>query len=154
VATGIIDGTGQYLMEVHAQVPAHATVACGQASNNGQLWPRRFAHLGADNMDKLPALVRGMDMAAVDASTDSGALCHPCVEARMTRAPLQPATNKATSVLELVHVDVAGPVVPASKGGARFSLAMVDDHTAYKAVALLKTKGEAGVAMRTVINKW
>jgi len=153
VATGSADGGGQYLMDVHAKVPAYASVAYGEMAGKGRLWHRRYSHLATGNLAKLPKIVKGTDIKATDANQVEGATCRPCIEARMTRSPHDGEGWTATEPLDLLNVDLAGPVTPTSQGGANHVLKTTDGATGLRVVSLLKTKAEAGAALRATINE-
>jgi hypothetical protein len=50
--------------------------------------------------------------------------------------------------LELVHENLCGPVTPATPGGRRYFLLLVDDLSRYMWVVVLASKGEAADAIR------
>jgi transposase InsO family protein len=50
--------------------------------------------------------------------------------------------------LELVHGDLCGPMTPATPGGRRYFLLLVDDLSRYMWVVVLGSKGEATYAIR------
>jgi transposase InsO family protein len=50
--------------------------------------------------------------------------------------------------LELVHGDLCGPMTPATPGGWRYFLLLVDDLSRYMWVVVLGSKGEAADAIR------
>ena len=67
------------------------------------------------------------------------------------RAPFpQVAKFRATARLELIHADLCGPISPATPGGKRYFLLMVDDYSRYMWLVLLSTKDEAEAAIRRV----
>ncbi|GMF26888.1 unnamed protein product [Phytophthora lilii] len=49
---------------------------------------------------------------------------------------------KTQSLLELVHSDVMGPMIPKSKGGSRYVVTIIDDFSRYVSVYLLKAKSK------------
>jgi transposase InsO family protein len=51
-------------------------------------------------------------------------------------------------VPDLVHGDLCGPITPATPGGWRHFLLLVDDHSWYMWVRLLKTKDKAPAAIK------
>jgi hypothetical protein len=51
-------------------------------------------------------------------------------------------------LLEFVHGDLCGPVMPATPGSRRYFLLLVDDATRYMWVALLTTKDAAADAIK------
>jgi transposase InsO family protein len=76
-------------------------------------------------------------------------LCEACIAGKHRRKPFPTiAKYRATEPLELVHGDLCGPITPATHGGKRYFLLLVDDHSKYMWLILLKTKDEAAAAIR------
>jgi transposase InsO family protein len=63
---------------------------------------------------------------------------------------LQQSSFRAKERLELVHGDLCGPVTPATPGGRRYFLLLVDDLSRYMWVMVLGSKGEAANVIRRV----
>jgi transposase InsO family protein len=61
---------------------------------------------------------------------------------------LQQSSFRAKERLELVHGDMCGPVTPATPGGRRYFLLLVDDLSRYMWVVVLGSKVEAATAIR------
>ncbi|CAI5499535.1 unnamed protein product [Closterium sp. Naga37s-1] len=59
----------------------------------------------------------------------------------------------AAAPLDIVHMDVWGPAPVAARGGHRYFLAIVDDHSRYVSVHLLHTKAEAPEAIMAWVNQ-
>ena len=75
--------------------------------------------------------------------------CDICVLTKQRRLPFpQQASFRAKEKLELVHGDLCGPVTPATPGGRRYFLLLVDDLSRYMWVMILGSKGEAADAIR------
>lgn len=55
---------------------------------------------------------------------------------------------RATKPLELVHIDLAGPIDPASREGFRYSIAFTDDYSGATFVYFLKNKSETVAATK------
>lgn len=108
--------------------------------------------MGLGNVAKASKVVLGMDIAAEDTSPIDGVHCVPCVKARMERQPFQGETS-STSKLELLHVDLVGPLDP-SRGGCVHFLGLHDDKTEFAAATPLRTKAEGGKALRNWIVNW
>jgi len=62
----------------------------------------------------------------------------------------QQAQYRAQAPLDLVHGDLCGPVTPATPGGHRYFLLMVDDATRFMWAVLLPTKDAAADAVKRV----
>ena len=54
---------------------------------------------------------------------------------------------RASNQLKLVHADLCGPIAPATPGGRRYFLLLVDDHSRYMWATLLTSKDEAAGAL-------
>jgi len=88
--------------------------------------------------------VRGMPVIKHDSH-----LCDTCVVTKQRRSPFPAqAKYRAQKQLELVHGDLCGPVSPATLGGRRFFLLLVDDATRFMWVSLLTTKSATADAIK------
>jgi hypothetical protein len=75
--------------------------------------------------------------------------CDVCVLTKQRRLPfLQQSSFRAKERLELVHGDLCGSVTPATPGGRRYFLLLIDDLFRYMWVVVLGSKGEAADAIR------
>jgi hypothetical protein len=77
--------------------------------------------------------------------------CDVCVLTKQRRLPFpQQSSFRTKERLELMHGDLCGPVTPATPGGQRYFLLLVDDLSRYMWVMILGSKGEAANAIRRV----
>lgn len=53
-------------------------------------------------------------------------------------------------MLELIHGDLCGPISPPTSTGNKYFLLMVDDHSRYMWLVLLKSKDEAFQAFKKI----
>jgi hypothetical protein len=75
--------------------------------------------------------------------------CDVCVLMKQRRFPFpQQSSFRDKKRLELVHGDLCGPVTPATPGGQRYFLLLIDDLYCYIWVVVLGSKGEAADAIR------
>jgi transposase InsO family protein len=75
--------------------------------------------------------------------------CDVCVLTKQRRLPFpQQSSFRAKERLELMHRNLCGPVTPATPGGRRYFLLLVDDLSRYMWVVVLGSKGEAADAIR------
>src|SRR6266508_2593501 len=71
-------------------------------------------------------------------------LCEACLAGKQRRTPFpQQSTYRASNQLELVHADLCGPIAPATPGGRRYFLLLVDDCSRFMWATLLTSKDEA-----------
>jgi len=66
------------------------------------------------------------------------------------RQPFYPSDTKTSKPLELIHMDVCGPMPVSSFGGSNYMATFLDDYTGYSAVCMLKTKGDVAAATKSV----
>ena len=75
--------------------------------------------------------------------------CDVCVLTKHKRLPFpQQASFQAKEQVELMHGDLCGPVSPATPGGRRYLLLLIDDFSRYMWVMVLGSKGEAADTIR------
>ena len=108
------------------------------------LWHARFGHLSFDALGWLEKMVRGLPHI-----NHAGELCDSCLAGRQRRLSFPKAAKyRTTDALELVHGDLCGPITPATKGGRRYFLLLVDDYSHYMWLQLLTSKDEAAVTIK------
>ena len=73
--------------------------------------------------------------------------CNACQLGKLTRPPhpSRPFLHNTTFSLQLIVMDVAGPVTPQSLGGSRFILNILDIFTRYSWTMTLKSKDKVAV---------
>ena len=66
-----------------------------------------------------------------------------CILGKHSRTYFPSSAYRSLSVLELMHMDICGPISPQTVGGKRYFFLIVDDYSRCMWVALLKEKSEA-----------
>ncbi|GJT41949.1 retrovirus-related pol polyprotein from transposon TNT 1-94 [Tanacetum coccineum] len=110
-------------------------------STKSWLWHRRLSHLNfgtindltrLDLVDGLPKFKYGKDH-----------LCSACERGKSKKASLPPKLVPSdNSKLELLHMDLCGPMRVASINGKKYILVIVDDFSRYTWVYFLRSKDE------------
>ena len=78
-----------------------------------------------------------------------GELCDSCLARKQRRIPFPKAAKyHVKDALELVHGDLCGPITPATNGGRRYFLLLIDDCSRYMWLQLLTNKDEAPAAIK------
>ena len=117
-------------------------MALTKKSTDISIWHGRTAHLGYQNVEKMVKLVDGMDE-LVGKTSSLVETCGFCMmgrqQAEISRVPM----HRASQFLELLHLDLEGPLPTTWAGGYRYFLLIKDDHTLLTFVYPLKLKGEA-----------
>jgi hypothetical protein len=99
----------------------------------------RHLHIHAPHTLAHKGLVRGMP--SVEHVEE---FCDGCAIGKQHRTPLPRATAfRAEKPLKLVHMELCGLITPPTADGKKYFLLLVDDHSCYMWLELIKTKDEA-----------
>jgi transposase InsO family protein len=122
------------------EMAAHAFSQVVPASP--QHWHQRWAHAGADLLKELRSseAVKGFK---VTKGPEIDALCEPCIEGKLHRAPHTTAAERATKPLERVSTNVHGPLPTRSRVGNQYWIVFVCQYSGLAAVYFMQEKGEA-----------
>jgi hypothetical protein len=115
-----------------------------------ELWHRRFGHLGYRNMARLSAMVKGLNIPAEAFLQAADSVCDPCLRSKLTRLPFPSSLSESSQPLELVHMDLCGPV-EASLGGCRYLATLLDDFTGFSVVWPVKKKSDVAAVVKEVL---
>ena len=104
------------------------------------LWHERLCHQSFFTLDSMikGKLVRGLPV--FDKPKD---LCSTCISGKHAKSSFKSSVFKAENSLDLVHMDLCGPIKPKTFGGRSYFLLIVDDSTRYMWIYLLSIKAEA-----------
>jgi hypothetical protein len=110
-------------------------------SDKGWLWHRRLAHVGMRNLAILQKDNHIIGLTNVMFEKDR--ICGACQAGKQHGIPHQ-SKNVVTikRPLELLHMDLFGPVAYISIGGSKYGLFIVDDFSRFTWVFFLSDKGE------------
>lgn len=105
------------------------------------LWHYRYGHL---NMKGLKLLKNKEMVRGLPNLSDEKRVCTDCTRGRKYRETIPNKWQwRASTKLELIHVDVCGPISPASNSSKRYFLCLIDDFSRKAWVYLLAEKSEA-----------
>ncbi|KAJ9547778.1 hypothetical protein OSB04_020321 [Centaurea solstitialis] len=108
----------------------------------GWLWHRRFSHQNFSDISKLAngGLVKGLPKLTFDRDS----LCPACQMGKMKRSSHKSKTESSCqSPLEMIHMDLCGPMRIQSISGKKYILVMVDEYSRYTWLEFLRMKSEA-----------
>ena len=75
-------------------------------------------------------------------------VCESCLARKQRQQPFPTSSRyRAAHLLELVHVDLCGPITPETPGGKRMFLLAVDDKSRFMWLVLLTSKDQATAAI-------
>lgn len=141
----VYNGRNELLVTANARGGTYkieaSQVRCRLAVNSDIFdWHRRLGHLGYTGMCKLKAECDGLSFSG-DKESLRG--CESCAKGKMARGAFvgPPKTEvKTKSILELLHMDVCGPMETKSLGGARYFVCIIDDFSRKVFVSFLTEK--------------
>ena len=80
-------------------------------------------------------------------------LCVSCIAGKHQRTPFpRSSTFRAIETLELIHMDICGPISQPTSGGSRYFLLIIDDHSRLTWVAMLQCMSDAFEAFKRFKN--
>nr|XP_016459601.1 PREDICTED: uncharacterized protein LOC107783142 [Nicotiana tabacum] len=106
--------------------------------DDAELWHRRLGHVSFTLLNKLVRknLVRGLPKS----SFKDHKVCDACVKGKHVRSSFKPKWEVSTSrTLDLLHMDLCGPMRVASRGGKKYIFVIVDDYSRFTWTLFLRT---------------
>jgi hypothetical protein len=117
-------------------------VNVGHPFNCQHFWHRRFGHRDPTVIGNI--LKNGL-ASGLDNIVDCGVheKCEVCLRGKMARLSFpKQAQRKTTSILDLIHSDVCGPIEPTTPAGNRYFMTLIDDYSRFTTVYCIKKKSE------------
>lgn len=102
------------------------------------LWHRRYGHLNNKAIETMQykQMVKGLPKLKGEVT-----VCKVCNMGKQHREMIPRKRQwRATEKLQLIHVDLCGPITPISPSGKRYILVFVDDYTRKTWIYLLTEK--------------
>jgi len=98
---------------------------------------QRLGHQGFDNVKQLAKTDTGI---TVEGSL-TNPISEPCQLGKQTRKPNHsPATHRTSSLLVLIHSELAGPMTTTSLEGAKYFLIFINDYSRYTTIYTIKNQ--------------
>ena len=142
-----------YVLSESIPPSASAAAVANASDDKGDLWHRRFGHLSFSGLEKLVAkdLVTGVDVDVKGFKRADTPLCEPCVMAKHHRDPFPDSTTVITEKLELVHMDVCGPLPVQSLGGKKYVATFLDEATKLSCVVPIARKSDVPAVVKEIL---
>jgi hypothetical protein len=134
---GVLDGQ-LYLVDFNDNQGELDTCLIAK-TNMGWLWHRRLAHVGMKNLHKLLKGEHILELTNVHFEKDR--ICSACQAGKQVGVH-HPHKNIMTTdrPLELLHMDLFGPIAYTSIGGSKYCLVIMDDYSHFTWVILFTGK--------------
>ena len=110
-------------------------------ASKSYLWHLRLGHIGYGGLEAIVKknLAEGLDIGSVK----KWEICGGCALGKQTRVQFQSATtDRAKTLLEVVHSDLCGPMRTPTFGGMRYFVTFIDEKSRFCAVHLRRNKSE------------
>jgi hypothetical protein len=107
--------------------PIEPTCLLASLGDHAWLWHGRLGHVNFQSIKKLvdKEMVSGVPLIQLPDQVSQS-----CLVAKQTRVPFPHSAHwRADDSLELVHVDLCGPITPATAGGNKYFMLLIDDCT-------------------------
>ena len=139
----VLEGTrsgNTYTVDLN-QVPNSSLTCLSVIEDDPLLWHKRFGHASFSLLDKLRSkeLVEGLP--SINFQKDR--VCDACVRGKQTRISFKSKKYiSSKKPLELIHMDLCGPMRIQSRSGKRYVMVIVDDFSRFTWVFFLVSKDE------------
>ena len=104
----------------------------------------RLGHIGPQAIQMLfkREALDGMPTPSLKALQECSKTCTSCIQGKTQALPHPLTNNRATKVLEIIHMDLKGPLHTRTTKGHRYWLTLVDDYSRYSWVIPLQEKSQ------------
>ena len=117
----------------------------------GWLWHHRLAHTNRRTLSELQS--GGHVLGLTNTKFAKDRVCRSCILGKQHGNPHLAKTIITTKkILELIHLDIFGPLSYDSLGGKKYCLVIVDDYSRYSWVYFFKKKSETQQKVIDFIN--
>ncbi|KAJ9542546.1 hypothetical protein OSB04_029052 [Centaurea solstitialis] len=112
------------------------------SSDTNWLWHKRLSHLNFKTLNQL--CINNLVIGLPDFRYTKVSLCSACEKGKQTRASFKSKQiSSISSPLQLLHMDLFGPVNVQSIAGKKYTLVIVDEYSRYTWVFFLRAKSDA-----------
>ncbi|UYV78888.1 hypothetical protein LAZ67_17000134 [Cordylochernes scorpioides] len=139
-----------YIIKTSApeEIPSQALKATLHTWND---WHKRLGHLNEEYMKQM---LKNNSAHNFNTQSQNMDTCQVCIQAKHPRTPFKPVLYpQSTRPLDLIHIDLIGPIQEELIGGAKYVLTLVDDFSRKIFVEFLSSKLETFDIIRSFIEE-
>jgi hypothetical protein len=105
---------------------------------SSMLWHKRLGHIFWPRMERLieDGILANLDFSDFDT-------CVNCVKGKLTAKTRRQNDGRSENVLELIHIDICGPIAPAALENYRCFISFIDYYSRYGYIELIREKSES-----------
>lgn len=108
-------------------------------ATTAKIWHQRMGHIHSERIKHLGLPYQMKEV------------CEPCIENKQTATKFKPKEYEYQP-LDLLYMDVVGPIHPETPAGQRYFLSVLDHSTKTSQIYLMSSKGSGGRYARLAIN--
>jgi hypothetical protein len=135
------------------QETANSSTTCLTSKEDEvKLWHQKLGHLNLKGVKKIISeeAIRGLPKLKIE----EGNICGECQIGKQTRMSHPMLQHHVTSkVIELLHMDLMGPMQVESLGGKRYAFVVVDDFSRYTWISFIREKSETFDVFKELCQK-
>nr|GFA86812.1 retrovirus-related Pol polyprotein from transposon TNT 1-94 [Tanacetum cinerariifolium] len=150
----LVGNRGSYLYKISLQESTSSTLLCLMAKatpTQAWLWHQRLSHLNFDYINLLPKKDIVIGLPKLKYVKDQ--LCASCELSKEKRSSFKSkAVSSSKGRLNLLHMDLCGPMRVASINGKKYILVIVDDYSRYTWTLFLRSKDETPEVLRDFLT--
>ena len=99
------------------------------ALSNSTKWHARLGHI---NLETIKSMVTKELVVGIPSVPKEKEICASCLLGKQARQAFPKATRyRASQILELIHVDLCGPISPPTTAQRRYILVLIDDYSRF-----------------------
>lgn len=117
------------------------------------VWHQRFCHLNNKTVLRMASLGATTGLGLFNDQLKSSDQCKGCLLGKMHRLPFKSGRQRATTVGQLIHSDVCGPMQVATPGGCRYFVTFKDDFSGWCVTRLLKNKSDVAAILQEFVTQ-
>ena len=116
------------------------------------IWHQRLGHVNYQTILKMVSVGCTLGLNSFnDQKERLPSCCRGCILGKMHRNSFPSGRHRASSVGELVHTDVCGPIEVPTPAGARFFVVFKDDYSGWCTTRILKNKSQVEEELKNFI---
>ncbi|KAI3669642.1 hypothetical protein L6452_40952 [Arctium lappa] len=141
-----------YVIDMDSTITENLCFLSKASSDVNWLWHKRLSHLNFKTLNSLSSkeLVSGLPQH----SYAKESLCSACEKGKQTKASFKSKqVSSVTSPLQLLHMDLFGPVNIQSIAGKKYTLVIVDEFSRYTWVIFLRCKSDTPEELISFVKK-
>ncbi|XP_074313649.1 uncharacterized protein LOC141648837 [Silene latifolia] len=133
-------------------IPRETIKCLSVLQNDPNLWHKRFGHVGFSSLNKLYKLDLVEGLPSMKFEIDG--VCDVCARCKHVRSSFKSKrVVSTTKPLELIHMDLCGPMRIRSRGGSLYVCVLVDDYSRFVWTLFLHAKSETFEEFLVLIKK-